>query len=77
MGTHEVEPRFESDEGVAGTADPSKKFREMEVSEEEQAEIENTREQRLDPENRPEGAEVDNTNRTFDPATGEFKESAG
>lgn len=76
MGNHEDQPRFESEEGVAGTADPSKKFREMDVSEEEKAEIENTREQRLDPENRPEGAEVDNTDRTFDPETGGFRDSA-
>lgn len=71
----ETEPRFDSVEGTAGSADPSKKFREMEVSEEEKAEIERTRQQRLDPENRPEGAEVDNTNREFDDTRGEFTDS--
>ncbi len=72
MGKHETEERYDAVEGVAGTADPGKKFREMEISEEEKAEIEHTREQRLDPENRPENAEVDNTHRDFDADTGEF-----
>jgi len=76
MGNEETEPRYESVEGVAGTGDPSKKFREMDVSEEEQAEIEQTREERLDPENRPESAEVDNTDRTFDPERGEFTDQS-
>ncbi len=53
-------------EGQAGSADPSKRFREMEVSEEEQREIAEERERRLDPANRPENSEVDNTDRTFD-----------
>lgn len=48
-------------EGVAGTADPSKFFRENPPSEDEVTEIEAERERRLAPENRPEGAEVDNT----------------
>ena len=48
-------------EGVAGTADPSKFFRENPPSEEEVAEIEAERERRLAQENRPDGAEVDNT----------------
>lgn len=48
-------------EGVAGTADPGKFFREHPPSEEEVAEIEAERERRLAPENRPENAEVDNT----------------
>lgn len=61
-----------TDEAPRGTADPGKKFREMEVSEEEQREIEEERQRRLDPANRPEGAEVDNTDRTFE--DGEFKD---
>jgi hypothetical protein len=48
-------------EGSAGRADPSEVFREIEVSDEEVAEIEAERERRLDPENRPENTEVDNT----------------
>lgn len=61
-----------ADEGRAGTADPGKKFREMEISEEEQREIEEERQRRLDPDNRPPNAEVDNTGRTFE--DGEFKD---
>jgi len=48
-------------EGSAGSADPSEVFREMKPSEEEVAEIEEERQRRLAPENRPENAEVDNT----------------
>lgn len=51
----------EDAEGKAGTSDPSKAFRDLEVSDEERAEIEAERERRLDPANRPDGAEVDNT----------------
>lgn len=60
------------DEAVRGTSDPGKAFREMEVSEEERREIAEERERRLDPDNRPPGAEVDNTDRTFE--DGEFKD---
>lgn len=55
---------------TAGTSDPAEKFREVEVSEEEQREIEEERERRLDPDNRPDNAEVDNTGRRFE--DGEF-----
>ncbi len=48
-------------DGSAGSSDPSAAFREMEVSDEERAEIEAERDRRLAPENRPENAEVDNT----------------
>ena len=56
--------RLEAEESEGedrGTADPGEKFRAMEVSEEEREEIEKERERRLDPANRPERAEVDNT----------------
>jgi hypothetical protein len=66
------EPEEPEQEGRAGTADPGKRFREMEVSEEEQREIAEERERRLDPANRPENAEIDNTHRTFE--DGEFKD---
>ena len=49
-----------SEEGQ-GTADPGEKFREIKPSEDEVAEIEEERERRLAPENRPDNAEVDNT----------------
>jgi len=38
-------------------------------------EIEQARERRLDPENRPENAEVDNSDRTFDTQRGHFTDA--
>jgi hypothetical protein len=38
-------------------------------------EMEEERERRLDPDHRPDDAEVDNTERTFDPDTGRFTDS--
>jgi hypothetical protein len=63
-------------EGEAGSSDPSKRFREMEIPQERVDEIEQTREFRLDPENRMENAEVDNSDRTFDAERGHFTDSA-
>ena len=40
-------------------------------------EMDAERERRLDPDNRPEGAEVDNTERTFDHDRGRFTDSEG
>ena len=48
---------------------------EAEPDEETQQEIEQTREERLAPENRPDGAEVDNTQRTFDTDRGMFTDN--
>ena len=62
-------------EGEAGSSDPSQRFREMEVPEERVEEIEQTRENRLDPDHRPENAEVDNTDRSFDSERGHFTDS--
>ena len=59
-----------AEEGSAGSADPSQAFRENPPDEGEIQEIEEERERRLDPDNRPENAEVDNTGRTFE--DGEF-----
>ncbi|MGH3414281.1 MAG: hypothetical protein ACRDPH_14500 [Marmoricola sp.] len=42
------------------------------ISEEHVDDIDQDRSHRLDPENRPENTEVDNTGRTFDPEVGEF-----
>ena len=65
MPTLEAWEAEHGDDGsTGGTSDPSRTFAEMEVSEEERAEIAAERERRLDPANRPEGAEVDNTGRT-------------
>ena len=74
----EEEHASEDTEGSAGTADPTKKFREMEVSEEEKKEIEEERERRLDPDNRPENAEVDNTGDNMpDIAKGDSTDDSG
>ena len=43
------------------SSDPSKRFRENPPDDAEVKEIEEERERRLSPENRPDGAEVDNT----------------
>ncbi len=66
-GMPEVVQEFDEEHptDAAGTSDPAQAFRDMEVSEEEQQEMAEERERRLDPDNRPEGAEVDNTGRTF------------
>jgi len=40
-------------------------------------EVEADREERLSPENRPDGAEIDNTKRTFNEETGMFEDSEG
>jgi hypothetical protein len=45
------------------------------VTDEEAEQIEQEREERLDPENRPTNAEIDNTQRGFDAETGEFEKS--
>jgi hypothetical protein len=43
----------------------------------DEAVIEEEREQRLDPDHRPDGVEVDNTDRDFDPEKGMFTDSEG
>jgi hypothetical protein len=48
---------------------------EAKPDEETEKEIEEEREQRLDPDNRPENAEVDNTPREFDVERGQFTDS--
>ena len=46
-----------------------------EVSAEEKAELEEDRQARLDPDRRPDGVEVDNTDRDLDPETGLFTDN--
>ena len=46
-----------------------------EPDDETKHDIEEERERRLDPDNRPDGAEVDNTDRTFDHDRGQFTDS--
>ena len=44
---------------------------------EDEEQIEEERKERLDPENRPEGAEVDNTDRDFDAEKGMYTDAEG
>lgn len=46
-----------------------------EPDEQTKQEMEEERQRRLDPENRPHGAEIDNTDRTFDTERGQFTDS--
>ena len=46
-----------------------------EPDDETKQDMEEERERRLDPDNRPDGAEVDNTDRTFDVERGQFTDS--
>ncbi|MXG90264.1 hypothetical protein [Nocardioides flavescens] len=48
---------------------------EAEIDPEDEAAIAEERERRLDPDNRPDHAEVDNTDRDFDAAKGMFTDS--
>ncbi|MGH3361709.1 MAG: hypothetical protein ACRDOM_04550 [Nocardioides sp.] len=66
-----------AEEGSAGSADPSRTFRENPPDDGEVKEIEEERERRLDAENRPEGVEIDNTGRTFDQDAWEFDDGEG
>jgi hypothetical protein len=45
------------------------------LSEEEKRHLEEERDERLDPDNRPDNVEVDNTDRDFDPVAGRFTDS--
>jgi hypothetical protein len=67
MGEHEKTDVTEAEDGVAQPgADPD-----------DAEEIEADRQERLDPDNRPDGAEVDNTDRQFDAEKGLFEDSEG
>ena len=47
----------------------------QEISEDDVEKLEQERKERLDPENRPANAEIDNTQRNFNPETEEFEKS--
>jgi len=47
----------------------------QEISDDEAEKLEQERRERLDPENRPANAEIDNTQRNFNPETEEFEKS--
>lgn len=57
------------DTGTTGLPDPG------DVPAEDVAEIEREREERLDPDNRPDGTEIDNTDRDFDSEAGMFTDN--
>jgi hypothetical protein len=69
-GTYDIEadgvPEEERESGTAGLPDKDN------VPEETIESIEAERQERLDPENRPDNAEVDNSERTFDADAGKF-----
>ena len=50
---------------------------EQQADQQDPEEVERERRERLDPENRPEEAEVDNTDREFDEEKGMFTDSEG
>jgi hypothetical protein len=60
----------DGDDGERQGLDPK-----AEPDEQTKEEIEEERQRRLDPDNRPENAEVDNTTRTFDVERGQFEDS--
>jgi hypothetical protein len=72
-GTYDIEsdgvPAEERESGTAGLPDKDA------VPDETIEEIERERAERLDPENRPDDAEVDNTQRTFDSGAGKFTDA--
>lgn len=74
-GTYDLQndgvPTGERQSGTAGLPDQDN------VPAETIEAIERERAERLDPANRPDAAEVDNTRRTFDAETGKFTDSEG
>jgi hypothetical protein len=72
--TESSEPEDEStSEGSALTTTNEK----ADISDEERDQLEKERQERLDPENRPENAEVDNTGRQFDVEKNDFTYAPG
>jgi len=59
-----------TDSGDEAAAEPT-------GNDEDEQEVEAERQERLDPDNRPEDAEVDNTERDFDAEKGMFTDSEG
>jgi hypothetical protein len=47
----------------------------QEEPQQDEEQVEKERQERLDPDNRPENSEVDNSDRDFDPVHGEFTDS--
>ncbi len=75
-GDHRAAGAAEDDE--EGDEEPSSgSTRQPGADPEDETEIEEERERRLDPDNRPENVEVDNTQRDFDVEKGMFEDSEG
>ena len=62
---------------VSGEAEEESGTRQPGADPEDAEEIEEERQERLDPDNRPDGAEVDNTDREFDAEKGLYTDSEG
>lgn len=63
MGRDDTDERAGASQGIDTTSEPDEQTKE---------EMEEERQRRLDPDNRPEAAEVDNTQRDFDVDAGKF-----
>ncbi len=78
MSDTESTGMFEGDEpveiDVEARIDAANHDQDRELSDEDVKRLEAERDERLDPDNRPEGAVVDNTDRDFDPETGTFSD---
>jgi len=68
------EPADEAQDEQAGQDDQAEQDDAGEKEQPDQEQVLKEREERLDPENRPDNVEVDNTDRTFDPETGFFED---
>ena len=76
MSQPAAETRTDADESTgADEMDPNQYDSPDEAPQELLDEIEQEREERLDPDNRPDGVEVDNTDRDFDVEHGRFEDT--
>jgi hypothetical protein len=79
-GEHAADgPPDEGDEepALAEGADEYRSTRQPGADPDDEEQIEEERQERLDPENRPDNVEVDNTDRDFDPEKGMFTDTEG
>lgn len=67
----------ESNDSDQGSPDVTTSDEQADLSDEDRDQLEKEREERLDPENRPVNAEVDNTGREFDAEKEDFTYAAG
>jgi hypothetical protein len=74
---HEQEPETGSETGSDREPGEAAEQFEQAPDDSEVEEIEHDREERLDPDNRPDNVEIDNTQREFDVQKGMFTDSEG